>query len=122
MAIYRSGEDYLEKIQMLNERLGYARSADIAAELNVSRPSVSIALKKLREDGFVVMDESGRITLTEAGQQVADRIYGRHKAIAALLRKIGVCEETASADACRMEHVISDETFAAIRAFIRQEQ
>ena len=120
MAIYQSGEDYLEKILMLNERLGYARSMDIAAGLKVSKPSVSIAVKKLREDGYAEMDDNGHISLTAEGRKIAERIYDRHKVLSALLRKLGVSDETAAADACRMEHVVSDETFSAFCRFIHK--
>ena len=120
MAIYQSGEDYLEKILMLNERLGYARSMDIASELKVSKPSVSIALKKLREDGYVEMDNNGHISLTAEGRKIAERIYDRHKVLSALLRKLGVSDETAALDACKMEHVVSDETFSAMCRYVHK--
>ncbi len=120
MAIYQSGEDYLEKILMLNERLGYARSMDIASELKVSKPSVSIALKKLREDGYVEMDNNGHISLTPEGRKIAERIYDRHKVLSALLRKLGVSDETAALDACKMEHVVSDETFSAMCRYVHK--
>ena len=120
MAIYQSGEDYLEKILMLNERLGYARSMDIASELKVSKPSVSIAVKKLREDGYVEMDNNGHISLTAEGRKIAERIYDRHKVLSALLRKLGVSDETAALDACKMEHVVSDETFSAMCRYIHK--
>ena len=120
MAIYQSGEDYLEKILMLHERLGYAKSIDIDAELKVSKPSVSIALKKLREDHYVEMDDSGCITLTPEGRKIAERSYDRHKVLSALLRKLGVSDVTAASDACKMEHVVSDETFSAICRFVHK--
>ncbi len=120
MAIYQSGEDYLEKILMLNERLGYARSMDIASELKVSKPSVSIAVKKLREDGYVEMDNNGHISLTAEGRKIAERIYDRHKVLSALLRKLGVSDETAAFDACKMEPVVSDETFSAMCRFVHK--
>ena len=120
MAIYQSGEDYLEKILMLNERLGYARSMDIASELKVSKPSVSIAVKKLREDGYVEMDNNGHISLTPEGRKIAERIYDRHKVLSALLRKLGVSDETAALDACKMEHVVSDETFSAMCRYLHK--
>ena len=120
MAIYQSGEDYLEKILMLTERLGYARSMDIAAELKVSKPSVSIALKKLREEGYAEMEDNGHITLTAEGRKIAERVYDRHKVISALLRELGVSDETATEDACRMEHVVSEETFSAFCRFIHK--
>ena len=120
MAIYQSGEDYLEKILMLNERLGYAKSMDIASELKVSKPSVSIAVKKLREDGYVEMDNNGHISLTPEGRKIAERIYDRHKVLSALLRKLGVSDETAALDACKMEHVVSDETFSAMCRYVHK--
>ena len=120
MAIYQSGEDYLEKILMLNERLGYAKSMDIASELKVSKPSVSIAVKKLREDGYVEMDNNGHISLTPEGRRIAERIYDRHKVLSALLRKLGVSDETAALDACKMEHVVSDETFSAMCRYVHK--
>ena len=120
MVIYQSGEDYLEKILMLNERLGYARSMDIASELKVSKPSVSIAVKKLREDGYVEMDNNGHISLTAEGRKIAERIYDRHKVLSALLRKLGVSDETAALDACKMEHVVSDETFSATCRYVHK--
>ena len=118
--IQKSGEDYLEKILMLNERLGYARSMDIASELKVSKPSVSIAVKKLREDGYVEMDNNGHISLTAEGRKIAERIYDRHKVLSALLRKLGVSDETAALDACKMEHVVSDETFSAMCRYVHK--
>ena len=120
MAIYQSGEDYLEKILMLNERLGYARSMDIASELKVSKPSVSIALKKLREDGYVEMDNNGHISLTPEGRKIAERIYDRHKVLSAFLRELGVGEEIAAEDACKVEHVLSEESFSAICRFVHK--
>ena len=119
MKIHESAEDYLEKILMLNERLGYARSMDIASELKVSKPSVSIAVKKLREDGYVEMDNNGHISLTAEGRKIAERIYDRHKVLSALLRKLGVSDEPAALDACKMEHVISVETFEAIKNHVK---
>ena len=120
MSLHESGEDYLEKILMLNERLGYARSMDIASELKVSKPSVSIAVKKLREDGYVEMDNNGHISLTPEGRRIAERIYDRHKVLSALLRKLGVSDETAALDACKMEHVVSDETFSAMCRYVHK--
>ncbi len=121
MNIHKSAEDYLEMILMLRERKGYARSIDIAASLGVTKPSVSFAMKKLRENGYIQMDEGSYITLTEAGQRIAQRIYDRHKALTAFLLQIGVDEKNAHEDACKIEHDISDETFHAILRQIGQE-
>lgn len=121
MNIHKSAEDYLEMILMLREQKGYARSIDIAAALGVTKPSVSFAMKKLRENGYILMDEGSYITLTEAGQEIAQRIYDRHKALTAFLIQIGVEEKTAREDACKIEHDISDMTFHAILRQIGQE-
>ena len=114
MNIHKSAEDYLEMILMLREEKGYARSIDIAAALGVTKPSVSFAMKKLRENGYIQMDESNYITLTESGMKIARRIYDRHKAVTAILIQIGVDEKTAREDACKIEHDLSDVTFRAI--------
>ena len=121
MNIHKSAEDYLEMILMLREQKGYARSIDIAAALGVTKPSVSFAMKKLRENGYILMDEASYITLTEAGLKIAQRIYDRHKALTAFLLQIGVDEKTAREDACKIEHDISDDTFHAILRQIGQE-
>ena len=115
MNIHKSAEDYLEKILMLREQKGYARSIDIAAALGVTKPSVSFAMKKLRENGYILMDEGNYITLTPQGMEIAQRIYDRHRALTTFLIRIGVDEAVAREDACRIEHDISDETFHAIR-------
>ena len=118
MEIHKSAEDYLESILVLKERLGMVRSIDIVRELNYSKPSVSIAMKKLRENGYISMDAGGRITLNESGLAIAQRIYNRHKTITRLFTLLGVSEETASKDACKVEHDLSDETFQKILDFI----
>lgn len=120
MQIHQSAEDYLEMILMLTERLGYARSVDIANELNVTKPSVSVAMKRLRENDYIKMDSSGLITLTEAGQKIADRVYDRHKVLTAFFHDLGVDETIAEKDACEVEHVISEETFEAICRFVHR--
>ena len=120
MQIHQSAEDYLEKILMLHERLGYARSVDIATELNVTKPSVSVAMKRLRENNYIIMDKDGLITLTPAGKEIADRIYDRHKVLSAFFRELGVDSEVAAEDACKVEHVISDESFAAVCRFVHK--
>lgn len=118
MTIYESGEDYLETILMLCRQNGAARSVEIAARLGVTKPSVSFAMKKLRENGYILMGDDNRITLTETGEAIACRVLERHTVLTALLTRLGVGEETARADACKIEHDLSDETFEAIRRFI----
>ena len=111
MSIHESGEDYLESILKLKQSLGQVRSIDIVGELGYSKPSVSIAMKRLRESGYIEMAQDGYITLTESGQQVAERIYGRHQALTSCFVALGVSKETAAADACKVEHDLSEETF-----------
>ena len=114
MKIHKSAEDYLEKILMLSEEKGYVRSVDIASGLSVSKPSVSVAMKHLREDGYITMDKDNYIALTDSGMEIARRIYDRHKALTEILVRIGVSAETAQEDACKVEHDISTETYDAI--------
>ncbi|MBR3740223.1 MAG: metal-dependent transcriptional regulator [Clostridia bacterium] len=114
MNIHKSAEDYLEMILMLQEQKGYVRSIDIANALGVTKPSVSFAMKRLRENGYILMDEGNCITLTEKGMEIARRIYDRHKALTRFLIQIGVDEKTAREDACKIEHDISDTTFRAV--------
>lgn len=116
MRIHKSAEDYLEMILRLIEEKGYARSVDIATGLSVSKPSVSVAMKQLREGGYIVMDKDNYITLTDSGMEIAQRIYERHKLLTRILMMIGVDEKTAEDDACKVEHDISVKTFDAIRA------
>lgn len=116
MHIYESAEDYLEAVLMLQEKNGQVRSIDIANELNFSKPSVSIAMKKLRENGYIEMDGNNLITLTEEGRQIAERIYERHRILTQLLMALGVSEKNARTDACRIEHDLSDETWEKIKA------
>lgn len=115
MRIHKSAEDYLEMILRLTEEKGYARSVDIAQGLSVSKPSVSVAMKQLREGGYILMDKDNYISLTETGMEIAQRIYERHKVLTRVLTLIGVSAETAEDDACKVEHDISVETFDAIR-------
>ena len=115
MTIQKSAEDYLEAMLMLREEHGYIRSIDIAEKLGVTKPSVSYATKRLRTNGYITMDETGRIELTETGEEIAARIYERHLLLSKLLIRLGVDPETARADACRIEHDISPETFEAVR-------
>ncbi|MBQ6808843.1 MAG: metal-dependent transcriptional regulator [Firmicutes bacterium] len=114
MEIKRSAEDYLEMILMLTQEKGYARSIDVAAELNVTKPSVSHAVKRLRENGYLTMDADNSLHLTESGREIAERMYQRHQLLTRFLTALGVDETTAREDACKMEHDLSDESFAAI--------
>lgn len=115
MKIQESAENYLETILMLGKRQGMVRSIDIATELGFSKPSVSVAMKNLRQNGYIIMDSEGHIALTEAGHSIADKIYERHTLLTQLLVRLGVPSDIAAEDACRMEHVISDETFLALK-------
>ena len=115
MRILKSSEDYLETMLMMSERHGYIRSIDIAAELGVTKPSVSYAVKRLRENGYVTMDRDGLITLTDKGRAVAERILERHTLLTRYFVALGVDEATAQQDACRVEHDLSDITFEKIR-------
>lgn len=117
MKIKESAENYLETIYILKRRKGNVRSIDIAHELNFSKPSVSVAMKNFREEGYINVDNSGDITLTEKGEQIAIKIYERHDLIAKALIAIGVSEETAYADSCKIEHDISYETFEKIKEY-----
>ena len=119
MQIHESAENYLERILMLSEEKGMVRSVDIAAGLGVTKPSVSFAMKQLRENGYILMDKDSLITLTDAGMEIAQRIYTRHKVLTQYLLELGVDEETARQDACRIEHDISPATFEAIKAQLR---
>lgn len=115
-----STENYLESILVLGRQNGMVRSIDIAGEMGFSKPSVSVAMKNLREKGMVVMDADGYITLTPQGERVAADVYERHTLLTKALISIGVSEETAREDACRVEHDISTETFLCIKAFIER--
>ncbi len=120
MVIHESAEDYLESILILRERRGHVRSIDIVNELGYSKPSVSIAMKKLRENGYISMAADGSITLNESGLEIAKRVYGRHKTITKLFALLGVSEKQAAADACKVEHDLSEETFRCISAFVEK--
>lgn len=122
MKIQESAENYLETILMLGQQHPYVRSIDIANELGFSKPSVSVAMKNLRNSGHILVDENGHITLTESGRVIAETIYERHTALSEWLIRLGVSKETATEDACRIEHVISAESFAAIKAHIQNGQ
>ncbi len=122
MKIYESAEDYLEMILVLKRKKGAVRSIDIAREMNFSKPSVSIAMKKLREDGLITIEDGHEIKLTEEGQEIAERIYERHVVISELLMSIGVEETTAVKEACRIEHVISQDSFEKLKAALKSKQ
>jgi Mn-dependent DtxR family transcriptional regulator len=115
MKIQESGENYLEMVLILKNETGYVRSVDIARAMSFSKPSVSRAMSILKKTGHIIIDEEGRIELTETGLQTAERIYNRHRLLTEWLIAIGVSESTAAADACRIEHIISQETFDVIR-------
>lgn len=115
MKIRKAAEDYLESMLMLKQKNGYIRSVDIAGALGVTKPSVSYATKRLRENGFITMEPDGLISLTETGMEIAKRMYERHTLLTSFLMDIGVSEKNAKEDACKIEHDISSETFAAIR-------
>ncbi len=119
LKIQESAENYLEAILMITNEKGSCRSIDVAQFLEFSKPSVSRAMGLLRENGYVIMDENGLLSLTESGKEIADRILERHELLTKWLIRLGVCEETAQADACRIEHVISVETFEKIKAHIK---
>ena len=121
MKIQQSAEDYLEAMLILQEKHGYIRSIDIAKHLGVTKPSVSYAVKRLRESGYINMEANGPITLAPAGLRIAKRIYERHKALTAFLEKLGVSQEQAEEDACKIEHVISHETYVAICNYVNED-
>lgn len=120
MNIHESAEDYLETILILSERHGTVRSIDIVNELGYSKPSISIAMKKLRESGYVSMSADGLITLNDSGLEIAERIYHRHKILTELFVLMGVSPENAAADACKVEHDLSEETFSCLQAFVER--
>ena len=117
MSLHESGEMYLETIYVLSKKSNTVRSLDVAEEMNFSKSSVSRAIKILKDGGFVTVDENGYLSLTESGSAVARKIYERHKFLTQFLISIGVSEETAAEDACRVEHYISDETFDALKNY-----
>ncbi|NLY71649.1 MAG: metal-dependent transcriptional regulator [Clostridiales bacterium] len=115
MGIQESGENYLETILILQKRIGQVRSIDIVNETGLSKPSVSSAMKKLRERGYIKMDRKGLITFTDKGKKTAEEIYEKHKLLTKYLKALGVSEDVAREDACKIEHYISDESFDRIR-------
>ena len=118
MRIKESAENYLETIYMLSKKAKHVRSIDVANELGFSKASVSVAMKSFREEGYIVTDVDGGITLTEKGLQIAERVCERHDVIAGALIALGVSEETAYIDSCKIEHDISEESFEKIKEFL----
>ena len=122
MNIHESAEDYLERILMLRLKNGTVRSIDIVRELDYSKPSVSVAMKRLRENGYIEMDAEGYITLLPPGEEIASRIYDRHQLLTQFLVQLGVSPENAAADACKTEHDISEESYERIKAAVLRSQ
>lgn len=119
MKIQESAENYLEAILMLKNKNGYVRSVDVANHLNFTKPSVSVAMKAFREEGYIQIDKAGDISLTEKGMEIAEKIYERHQVIAKALLALGVDEKTAYADSCKIEHDISNDTFQKIKTHLK---
>ncbi len=115
MSVHESGEMYLEAILVLTKKNGTVRSIDVSEYLGYSKPSVSRAMGILRTGAYILVDKDGSITLTDSGREIAEKIYERHTVLTNLLVRLGVREETAAADACKLEHAISDESFQAIK-------
>lgn len=118
MRLQESGEMYLETILVLSKTMANVRSIDVAEHMGFSKPSVSRAVSLLRQGNYIVMDDSGFLSLTDAGREIAEKIYSRHTVLTEILVRLGVDEKTAAEDACKMEHDISDVTFEAIRAHL----
>ena len=122
MSVHESGEMYLEAILVLSKKNGFVRSIDVSEYLGYSKPSVSRAMGLLRQGDYIVVESDGAITLTDSGREIAEKIYERHTFLTSLLVKLGVSEETAAADACRLEHAISDESFQAIKRYVARQE
>ena len=120
MIIKESAENYLETILMLTRKNGHVRSIDIANELNFTKPSVSIAMKNFREDGYISISDDGGIVLTDKGMKVAERVFERHQVIASALIALGVDEKTAYEDSCKIEHDISQQSFEKLKCFLEK--
>ena len=120
MKILKSSEDYLETMLILREQRGYIRSIDIAEALGVTKPSVSYAVKRLREHGYITMDRENLIALTDKGSEIAERVYERHKVLTGILIHLGIDPQIAREDACKIEHDISDLTFEALKRRLRE--
>jgi len=122
MIIKESAENYLEAILMIQRKKGYVRSIDIANELHFTKASVSVAMKHFREEGYIQIEENGDIVLSEKGLSIANRVYERHQVIAQALMALGVDEEIAYEDSCKIEHDISEQTFEKIKEFLTKHQ
>lgn len=119
MPIYESGEDYLETILLLHNKTGFVRSVDIANELSYSKPSISRAMNILKEDGFITVESGGQIMLTESGRRKAESVYERHVVITDFFENIlGVDKDTSERDACKIEHIISEESYGKLKKFV----
>ena len=118
MSVHESGEMYLEAIHVLTKKTGHVRSIDVSEYLGYSKPSVSRAMGILRSGGYITVEKDGSISLTDAGREIAEKIYARHTLLTKLLIRIGVSEETAAEDACKLEHAISDESFEALKRYV----
>ena len=118
MSVHESGEMYLEAIHVLTKKNGHVRSIDVSEYLGYSKPSVSRAMGILRSGGYITVEKDGSISLTDAGREIAEKIYARHTLLTKLLIHIGVSEETAAEDACKLEHAISDESFEALKRYV----
>ena len=117
MQIHQSAEDYLETILMLTQRMGRVRSIDVVNELGYTKASVSIAMKKLRENGYIAVDGEGNLTLLAPGREIAERIYSRHRLLTHFFVQLGVDEDVAAEDACKAEHILSEQTLKKIREY-----
>ncbi len=120
MKIQESAENYLETILVLSQRQSFVRSIDIANELSFSKPSVSVAMKNLRQNDLIIVNEEGHISLTPSGLAIAAKVYERHTLLSDLLVSLGVAPAVAAEDACRIEHVISDESFRALKEYLHR--
>ena len=118
MSVHESGEMYLEAIHVLTKKNGHVRSIDVSEYLGYSKPSVSRAMGILRGGGYITVEKDGSINLTDTGREIAEKIYARHTLLTKLLIRIGVSEETAAEDACKLEHAISDESFEALKRYV----
>ncbi len=120
MELQESGEMYLETILILSQKNQYVRSVDISEHMGYSKPSVSRAVGLLKNGNFIIVEDDGHILLTPAGREIAEKILNRHQILTKVLMQLGVSEETAAADACKMEHILSDESFAAIQKHLQE--
>ncbi len=119
MKLYESAEDYLERILILQEKLGHVRAIDLVHDMNFSKPSVSVAMHKLEDNGFIKIEDDGNIVLTKKGKEIAESVYDRHITITKALVNLGVSEEQARIDACKIEHDISEETFSKLKEVVK---